>query len=115
MIGDRLALARSVVGLTFLLLPVLSFAHHSRVDFDTSSVVEVEGELISVVWQNPHPTFTVRSLNPRGEEQLWEIEGSGIYVLTRSGIDAGDGMWVPLLAMVHRYACLYYNIVCPLI
>lgn len=86
MIGDRLALARSVVGLTFLLLAALSFAHHSRVDFDTSSVVEVEGELIGVVWQNPHPTFTVRALNPRGEEQLWEIEGSGIYVLKRSGI-----------------------------
>ncbi|MEE8237821.1 MAG: DUF6152 family protein, partial [Gammaproteobacteria bacterium] len=74
----------------FLLLPVFSSAHHSRVDFDTSSVVEVEGELVSVTWRNPHPAFTVRTSSPRGEEQLWEIEASGIYVLERSGINGDE-------------------------
>ncbi len=47
MIVDPIALSKPVVGLTFLLLPVSSSAHHSRLDFDTSSVVEVEGELIT--------------------------------------------------------------------
>lgn len=90
MIVDPIALSKPAVGLTFLLLPVFSFAHHSRVDFDTSSVVEVEGELINVEWRNPHPTFTVRTSNPRGDAQLWEIEASAIYVIGRSGISGDD-------------------------
>ncbi len=89
MIVARIALSKSAVGVTILLLPFISSAHHSRVDFDTSSVIEVEGELLNVTWRNPHPTFRVRASNSRGEEQLWEIEASGIYVLERSGI-SGD-------------------------
>ena len=90
MIVEPIALSKPAVGLTFLLLPVFSSAHHSRVDFDTSSVVEVEGELINVEWRNPHPTFTVRTSNQRGDEQIWEIEASAIYVIGRSGISGDD-------------------------
>ncbi len=75
------ALPRPVIGLMCLCWSGLSFAHHSRVDFDTSSVVEVEGILVDVSWGNPHPTFAVLA-----EDQRWEIEGSAIYVIERSGI-----------------------------
>ncbi len=90
MIVDPIALSKSAVGLAFMLLPVFSSAHHSRVDFDTSSVVELEGELIDVTWRNPHPVFAVRTSNPSGDEQLWDIEASGIYVLERSGINGDE-------------------------
>lgn len=85
---DLVVLSRSIVGLAFLLPPIIASAHHSRVDFDTSSVVEVEGQLTEVDWRNPHPTFKVLAANSRGEQQLWEIEGSAIYVIERSGIRA---------------------------
>ncbi len=82
-------MTRSHAGFVALLLPAVAAAHHSRVDFDTSAVVEVEGELVGVEWRNPHPSFSVRAVNAQGEDQLWEIEGSAIYVIERSGI-TGD-------------------------
>ena len=69
----------------FVLSAVVS-AHHSRVDFDTSAVVEMEGELIEVRWRLPHPSFTLLVEGPNGESQSWELEGSGVYGLERSGI-----------------------------
>ena len=64
----------------------VSHAHHSTAEYDHSTVVELEGELVSVYWGNPHPLYTLRTVSPEGEEVLFELEGSAVYVLERVGV-----------------------------
>ena len=61
-------------------------AHHAFVEFDRSQVVEVEGEVISVLWANPHIRFSVRSTDADGTETVWSVEGSSLSILSRMGI-----------------------------
>lgn len=61
-------------------------AHHSTAEYDHDTVVELEGELVSVYWGNPHPLYTLRTTSPDGEETLFELEGSAVYVLERVGV-----------------------------
>lgn len=77
----------TIVALALCALPAVLPAHHSRVEFDTSTVFEIEGELTDVRWRLPHPTFTLVVEDSNGDAQSWELEGSGVYSLERSGID----------------------------
>ena len=61
-------------------------AHHAFVEFDRSQVVEVEGEVISVLWANPHIRFSVRSTDESGTETVWNVEGSSLSIMSRIGI-----------------------------
>ena len=61
-------------------------AHHAFVEFDRSQVVEVEGEVISVLWANPHIRFSIRSTGESGEETVWNVEGSSLSIMSRIGI-----------------------------
>jgi len=65
-----------------------ALAHHAFVEFDRSQVVEVEGEVISVLWANPHIRFSVRSTDADGTETVWNVEGSSLSILSRMGITA---------------------------
>ena len=47
-----------------------TLAHHSRAEF-SQEILELEGELISVKWANPHPVFSVNVTNDAGAEELW--------------------------------------------
>ena len=69
-------------------LPLVVAAHHSRAEFSLE-MQEIEGELVSVDWSNPHPTFTLQVLH-EDQAELWQIQGYGsIYTLTRAGV-TGD-------------------------
>ena len=46
----------------------------------------MEGELIDVVWRNPHIKFTLRTRNENGQNELVDIETNSIYYLERAGI-----------------------------
>ena len=61
-------------------------AHHAFVEFDRGQVIEVEGEVISVLWANPHIRFSVRSTDADGTETVWNVEGSSLSILSRMGI-----------------------------
>ena len=63
-----------------------ALAHHAFVEFDRGQVVEVEGEVISVLWANPHIRFSVRATDADGTETLWNVEGSSLSILSRMGI-----------------------------
>jgi hypothetical protein len=66
-------------------LPATAAAHHSFFGrFDTQRLVELEGEVTDVLWQNPHAYFSVRA-----DGVAWEIETSSLTVLKRMGIDVG--------------------------
>ena len=64
----------------------VSEAHHSTAEYDHDSIVELEGELISVYWGNPHPRYTLKTISPEGKEEFLELEGSAVYVLERVGV-----------------------------
>lgn len=68
-------------------LPVLVSAHHSVAEYDRSAIREIEGELVDVIWRNPHVRFTVRAPGSDGQLHDWELETSTVYVLGRSGLD----------------------------
>ncbi len=68
---------------------ITSFAaasHHSRGHFDGERIVELEGEVASVFWRNPHVELTLRTVTDGGEEQIWEIESDSVNNLIRRGI-----------------------------
>ena len=64
----------------------LANAHHAAAPFyDRSRVVEVEGEITEVLWQNPHIRFTLRDDGGRD----WDIEATSVSIMSRWGLD-GD-------------------------
>jgi hypothetical protein len=56
-------------------------AHHSYVEFDQQSTVEIEGTLVAALWQNPHSRFTVAA----ADGTRWDIESSAVNGLRRAG------------------------------
>jgi hypothetical protein len=49
-------------------------------------VSELEGEVVQVLWNNPHVRFTVRVTNTVGPAALWTIETSSVSMLRQIGI-----------------------------
>lgn len=61
-------------------------AHHSRAEY-TQGALELEGTLVAVLWRNPHPGFTVDTVDAAGKPTRWEVEGwSSLYTFDRAGI-----------------------------
>jgi hypothetical protein len=52
------------------LMTVPAAAHHSYVEFDQQSTVEIEGTLVAAAWQNPHSRLTVAL----ADGTRWDIE-----------------------------------------
>jgi hypothetical protein len=70
-----------------LLVPAAAGAHHSRTQYEGSEIQEIQGELISVSWANPHAAFSVRVTSTSGESATWQLESWGSpYVLSRMGV-----------------------------
>ena len=59
-------------------------AHHSRSRFDTSGLVEVEGELVLFSWRNPHVRIRIKGTDENGEEVTWDMEGDSLSILRRT-------------------------------
>ncbi len=84
----RFIVSRCRAAATWLLvfLPLVASAHHSRATY-SNEVRELEGELLSVTWRNPHVGFTIRIVTAEGQEEIWRIEGYGsVYPLERTGV-----------------------------
>lgn len=75
-----------------ILTTSLAHAHHGAVTqsslYLTDDFVELEGEIVEVLWRNPHTRARMLVIGDDGEEQMWEIElspgpraleGRGIY------------------------------------
>lgn len=61
-------------------------AHHSGAEYDQSTVVEVRGEVVGVLWRNPHIRFQVSTEAFDGNDQPWEAEGRDLTSLARAGL-----------------------------
>ena len=45
-------------------------AHHSTAEYDAATFVEARGEVVSVIWRNPHVRFQVSTKTIDGNEKL---------------------------------------------
>jgi len=71
----HLAAVALLVGLLFS--PGASAHHGPPSDpalFNTDRIVEMDAEIISVFWRNPHVRYKVKVTNAFGEEEEWQIE-----------------------------------------
>jgi hypothetical protein len=60
-----------------------AIAHHSYAPYDDSQIVEVEGTLLRVAWQNPHVHLTIEIVDTNQRPATWEIETVGLNQLQR--------------------------------
>lgn len=73
-----------VIGL--LLTPCAALAHHSFAEFDQTRVEEYEGEIVDVLWRNPHVRLTIKTEDAAGEQVLWRMEAQDLNTLGRIGV-----------------------------
>jgi hypothetical protein len=69
-------------------------AHHAPTEYDMK-IVEIEGTLTEVRWQNPHVRIFVRVTDPNGVSRIVEVEGGALSVMRRTnataaGLRVGD-------------------------
>ncbi len=77
------------------LLPAAALSHHTLLGYDQSELIELEGEVTTVFWRNPHVRLTIRVADDDGEGRIWTVEGSSVNAMERAGINqaivsAGD-------------------------
>lgn len=62
-------------------------AHHSLVQFDTTTPVWVKGTVVQFDRVNPHARFYLDQTRENGERQRWAVDGPPMNNLARMGID----------------------------
>jgi hypothetical protein len=65
------------------LLPYSTHAHHSYAPYDDTRIVELEGTLVDVAWQNPHVHFKVETVGADQRRVTWDVETVGLNQLQR--------------------------------
>ena len=118
---SRMANLIAVFGaLTFF--AVSAAAHHGpsiEPLYDTSEVVEFEGEVTDVFWRNPHARFRVRVTAGPQTGEIWEIETNPPGPLSRTGFTPDlfpIGSQVKVAGVVSRRRPNYmslYNLLLP--
>ena len=76
----------AVLAVGALALAPFAGAHHSRIEF-VDEIRELEGELLEIVWLNPHPALFVEVLSEDGTTETWRVEAhTGVRVYDRMGV-----------------------------
>ena len=66
-----------VLLLTALLISSPVVAHHAFIAvYDPQQIVEIDGEVVSVAWHNPHISLTISGAAIDERAVLWQIEGN---------------------------------------
>jgi hypothetical protein len=66
--------------------PLALLAHHSTAEYDSTTVVEAQGEVTRVQWQNPHVRVEISTQRFDGVADLWYLEGQNPTDLDRAKI-----------------------------
>jgi hypothetical protein len=62
-------------------------AHHAAAGiYDRNDIGEIQGEISSVFWRNPHVRLNVARIGESGEEEIWEIEFGSVNTVERLGV-----------------------------
>jgi hypothetical protein len=80
------ARARAVVVLLYAAFPVAVVAHHSTAEYDSTKIVEAQGQVTKVLWQNPHIRIEISTQPFDGVAQLWLLEGQNPTDLDRANV-----------------------------
>ena len=81
---------RATVAIGLLVLPAAAFAHHSTTEYD-QAIVELEDEIISVFWRNPHVVLKVvtnAATTEEAENVVWTLKGASVSSQRRRGMTA---------------------------
>lgn len=62
------------------------YAHHSLEDYDTRTVIKIQGQVVGFKLQDPHSLLFVDAVNSDGSVTHWTIEGGSASGIARSGI-----------------------------
>jgi hypothetical protein len=81
---------RPLAALWLVAAPTALFAHHSLLNYDDSQLVDVEGEVTSVYWGNPHILIEMTGTTEAGEDVTWTIEGGPVNQMERRGVARGS-------------------------
>jgi hypothetical protein len=68
---------------TGCLSPCVTNAHHSYAPYDDTQVIELDGTLVEVSWQNPHVHLKVETVDADQRRVVWNIETVGLNQLQR--------------------------------
>jgi len=87
--NSSLRLRRGVVivgmySLAAFMLPAA--AHHSTAEYDSNVVEESRGEVVTVIWRNPHVRLRISTAAFDGDTREWELEGVDLTRLDRYGL-----------------------------
>ena len=66
--------------------PSALLAHHSTAEYDSATVVEAQGEVTKVLWQNPHVRLEISTQRFDGVSEPWLLEGQNPTDLDRARI-----------------------------
>lgn len=75
-----------LIGALSVMLTGTAFAHHSNAEYDRSVLHEIEGEIVSLRWRNPHIAFEVATTDEDGNEVIWDFEALAVSALNRRGV-----------------------------
>ena len=81
---------RVLATLALLILPVVTFAHHSGAMFDDTKAVTLTGVIKEFQYTNPHSWLLVDIKGPDGKLTTWGFEAEGPSSLLRAGIRKSD-------------------------
>jgi hypothetical protein len=85
-------------------------AHHSKpLYFDTNNAMTLEGEVVRVVWSDPHILLFLQSKNEKGEPETWVLQGAtvananrraGLKERLQPGISISARAWPPRIPLL---------------
>ena len=80
--------ARSFFVLALIVVPIVSVAHHAvGGNYDAQTIIEVDGEVTSVLWRNPHVQVSMRSVDENGVVLDWAMATTALSNMRRWQID----------------------------
>lgn len=85
MLNEKLSCWARLIWVAFL--PFGAEAHHSfAATFDVEVIEELEGEVASVYWRNPHVLFTLQGTDDQGRAVTYEIESHSLSIMRRMDV-----------------------------
>ena len=86
-----------VAVLCLLLMPTPLLAHHSNAEYDRTQIVEIEGNIVRVIWRNPHVGLELDVAAPDGARTRWVLGAADLAGTLRRGVP--EGIFQPGMAV----------------